>query len=134
MSTAVLPLEAGALRRPSSGDNYLWQTAKIAYSISSESGLSEDEIIFDGLAEGWRRETGDCSVLSRRYKHPYYVAILEMGGAIVPLILRELKRQPERWFDALERLTGENPAKGAVTFDEGVRRWIAWGIAKKYIS
>jgi hypothetical protein len=96
--------------------------------------INEDEVIFRGLASNWKRATGHFSVLSRRYRHPSYRAILNMGQSVVPFILRELRREPDRWFDALERLTGANPAKGATNFYEAVDCWIAWGVANRYLS
>src|SRR6266404_32062 len=59
------------------------------------------EQIFYGLAEKWKRETGGLSVISRRYAHPSYKALLDLGDQIVPMILRELKERPDWWFDAL---------------------------------
>src|SRR6058998_3029054 len=38
--------------------------------------VSQDEVIFRGLAHKWKRETGHFSVLARRYQHPSYRAIL----------------------------------------------------------
>jgi hypothetical protein len=96
--------------------------------------LNDDETTFQELATRWKRETSDFSVLSRRYSHQSYLAILAMGRPAVPLILRALQREPDRWFDALQTLTGENPAEDSATFDEAVRRWIAWGIAHKHIT
>jgi hypothetical protein len=96
--------------------------------------VNEDEVIFRGLADKWKRETGDFSVISRRYNHRSYRAILEMGASVIPLILKDLRRDPDRWFHALEFLTKKNPAKGASTFYEAVDRWIAWGISEGHIS
>ncbi|MGA3283422.1 MAG: hypothetical protein ABSD57_03040 [Verrucomicrobiota bacterium] len=89
---------------------------------------------FYSLVNQWKRETGHFSVIARRYENPAYRAILDMRESAVPLILNELKRNPDRWFSALEKLTGENPAKDAVNFYEAVDRWVAWGIANEYIA
>jgi hypothetical protein len=102
-------------------------------SISVGSGLSNDEVIFKGLAENWQQATQHLSVLAKRYEHPSYRAILEMGQGIAPFILTELQRAPDRWFDALEQLTGTNPAKDASTFEDAVALWIKWGKDNKYI-
>jgi hypothetical protein len=102
-------------------------------SISVSSGTSDDETIFKGLAASWRQATGHLSVLSKRYEHPTYNAIVDMGPSIVPFILQELQRSPDRWFNALERLTGANPAKDATTFQDAVRLWLKWGRDNKYI-
>lgn len=120
----------------SSGTNYqVMPLPKAEISLSSVSvGSNQDEIIFRGLAETWRRETAHCSVLARRYAHPSYALILRMGDVVVPLILKELQLEPDRWFDALERLTKVNPAQAASTFEEGVKLWITWGRSKNLVS
>ncbi len=120
----------------SSGTDYqVLPPLTLEISISSVSaGQSHDEAIFRGLAETWKRETGHLSVLARRYAHPSYALILNMGLSIVPFILKELQREPDRWFDALERLTKQNPAKEAATFDAAVESWLAWGRLNNYIS
>jgi hypothetical protein len=109
-------------------------TFKVSVSISVSAGISDEEVIFNGLASTWKRETEHLSVLAQRYKHPSYTAILNMGSSIVPFILNELQRNPDRWLDALERLTGANPAKDATTFNAAVERWLAWGKSNNYIS
>jgi hypothetical protein len=89
---------------------------------------------FFSLVNKWKNETGHFSVIARRYENPAYKAILEMKSPAIPLILNELKRNPDRWFSALEKLTGANPAKDAVNFYEAVDQWVAWGIANEYIA
>ena len=106
---------------------------------SATSNVAKSEIDattekFYSLATQWKRETGRFSVIARRYENPAYKAILDMRELAIPLILNELKRNPDRWFSALEKLTGENPAKDAVNFYEAVDRWVAWGIASEYIA
>lgn len=106
---------------------------------STVSNVAKSEIDataekFYSLANRWRRETGHFSVIARRYESPAYKAILDMREAAIPLILNQLKRDPDRWFSALEKLTGENPTKDAVNFYEAVDRWVAWGIANEYIA
>lgn len=89
---------------------------------------------FFNLARQWKDETGHYSVIGKRYRHPAYKAILELKEEAIPLILAELRRNPDRWFDALEKLTGEDPASNAETFYEAVDDWIAWGIANEYLA
>jgi hypothetical protein len=120
----------------SSGTNYDVMPPSTAEMTlcSASTSLNQDEVIFRGLAESWKRETSHFSVLARRYSHPSYGLILGMGAVAIPLILKELQREPDRWFDALERLTKVKPAPDTATFDEAVQCWIAWGRSKNYIS
>jgi hypothetical protein len=90
---------------------------------------------FYSYVNAWKRDTGHFSVIAQRYQHPSYKAIVEgIGTAAVPLILEELRRNPDRWFSALVTLTGENPAENVSTFYEAVDKWISWGIANQYLS
>ncbi len=89
---------------------------------------------FSRLCKEWKKETSHISVLEKRYRHPSYREILTIKEAAIPLILKEMRRDPDWWFDALERLTKKNPAKNAETFYEGVDEWISWGIANEIIA
>lgn len=89
---------------------------------------------FRKLAQQWKSETGHFSVVGKRYKHPAYKAIIDIGSAAVPLILEEMRREPDRWFDALERITKTNPAANSKTFYEAIDDWISWGAAHQLIA
>jgi hypothetical protein len=106
----------------------------ILYLSSGLQVLTNDEQKFRFYAAKWKAETGHLSVIARRYENQSYKTILEMGAPAIPWILSELKRNPDRWFAALQKLTGENPAKDAVNFYEAVDRWVAWGIANDLIA
>jgi hypothetical protein len=121
------------IKTASSTEGQILPTFPVRMTISVESGLSSDEVIFKGLAENWQHATQHLSVLAKRYEHPAYKAILGMGCGIAPFILRELQRAPDRWFDALEKLTSVNPAQNAATFEDAVELWIKWGKDNKYI-
>src|SRR5208282_3901696 len=97
-------------------------------TVASEKTRASDALTenFNSLVNQWRLETKHFSVIARRYENPAYKAILDMQAPAIPLILQELRRDPDRWFAALEKLTGENPAKDAINFYEAVDRWIAW--------
>lgn len=121
------------IKTVSGTDAQVLPTFPVGISMSVGSGLSNDEVIFKGLAENWRQATQHLSVLAKRYDNPAYRAILRMGPGIAPFILIELQRAPDRWLDALEQLTGANPAKNAATFEDAVELWIKWGRDNKYI-
>ena len=123
------------LAKTSSGtDAQILPDFPVSFSFSVSAGTSDDEVIFKGLAAQWQQATQHLSVLAKRYQYPSYITMLNMGPAIVPFILKELQRAPDRWLDALERLTGANPAKDAVTFEDAVNHWIKWGKTNKYIA
>jgi hypothetical protein len=83
----------------------------------------------------WLSQTRHISSPIDKYLHPSYARIIGLGWAVVPHILRSLKRQPNDWFYALRAVTGENPVPASAAGD--VRRmaniWIAWGEAEGLI-
>jgi hypothetical protein len=58
-----------------------------------------------------------------------YQRIVGMGTAAVPLILEELKREPDQWFWALESITEENPVppEAAGRVRAMAEAWLRWG-------
>ena len=88
---------------------------------------TELEKTFLELAEQWRKETGLLSSPTKMSKHPAYQKIIRMGGAVVPLILRELEREPEHWFLALIAIAGQNPVSREDNFEQAVEAWLRWG-------
>ena len=84
---------------------------------------------FERLAAVWRTETAHLSSSTRMAEHPAYQAIIQMGPAVVPLILADLARQPEHWFSALRTITGANPVDSANAgrIDQMAEAWLRWG-------
>jgi hypothetical protein len=99
-----------------------------SFPITKET-QSQLEMIFNGLVKKWKAETGGSSLTTRRYAHPSYQSILVLGGKepeVVKLILKELQRSPDMWFEALRHLTNENPAKDAKSFELSTKAWLKW--------
>jgi hypothetical protein len=89
---------------------------------------------FKQLAANWKTETGSQSITTLRYASPYYHSILAMGKDVIPLILSELRRSPDWWFEALKTLADFTPVKPGMKFNEAVSAWIEWGIQNGYIA
>src|SRR5947207_15496115 len=70
------------------------------------SSASEREQRFHDLVKLWKRERGPYSSSAQLAQHPAYQQIIDLGPDVVPLLLRELERQPDHWFRALHALTG----------------------------
>jgi hypothetical protein len=83
---------------------------------------------FDRLAVTWKTEVRFLSNINEKCSHAAYQQIIEMGQDVVPLILEELRREPDHWFAALRKLTGENPvppeARGKLK--EMTFAWLEW--------
>jgi len=93
----------------------------------SSSRLAQE---FQTLAETWRRKTAFFSFMPQRALHPAYQRIIGMGWGVVPLLLRELQRQPDHWLWALQAITGERPAQGTETLGAAAEAWLNWGRAR----
>jgi len=126
ISTSLLArLEAAARRRGLNSVEQLleaWQA-------------SEEELArFDTLAQQWKHETAHHSNIAKRALHPAYQEIIGMGERVVPLLLAELRREPDDWFWALHAITGANPVPAASrgNLRAMAEAWVQWGLAKGY--
>jgi hypothetical protein len=96
---------------------------------------NEEEVLrFHTLAEQWKKDTAHQSNIAKRALHPAYQEIIGMGERVVPLLLAELRREPDDWFWALQAITGANPVPAA---SRGNLRamadaWSQWGAEKGY--
>jgi hypothetical protein len=84
---------------------------------------------FQRLATKWKEQSRYLSNTAQMAMLPPYQRIIGMGGPAVPLILEELRREPDQWFWALEAITEENPvppeAAGRVRLM--TQAWLDWG-------
>lgn len=88
---------------------------------------------FKALSDSWQRETLLESSVTRMAMNKAYQQIIGLGMAAVPLILEELRREPNYWFWALTSITGDDPAVGEDTLGGATARWLEWGEAHGYI-
>jgi len=89
--------------------------------------------IFRQLVDEWDDAVGDTATISDRFMHRAYQHIIGLGPNAVPLLLRELEREPNYWFWALAAITRENPVHSGASFDEAVEAWLDWGRKKGMI-
>jgi len=82
----------------------------------------------------WKAQTALHSSVTKKTQHPDYQQIIAMGRAVVPLILRWLKHDPDFWFEALVAITGEQPARPehAGDLEAMAADWLEWGRARGY--
>jgi hypothetical protein len=84
---------------------------------------------FESLARQWKIETALLSSTTAMTGHPAYHAIIALGPGVVPLLLRDLEREPAHWFEALKAITGDDPVPpeqwGNIPAMTGA--WLAWG-------
>jgi hypothetical protein len=96
---------------------------------------TEVEAAFRKLADVWREETGHLSSVTAMSVHPAYQRIIGLGPQVVPVILRDLEREPDHWFWALSALTGENPILDEHAGDllKMSEDWIKFGRERGYL-
>ncbi len=61
-------------------------------------------------------------------EHASYQEIIQLGPAVVPLLLRDLEDNETHWFIALRQITGANPIKpsAAGIIPEMAASWLRW--------
>ncbi len=77
----------------------------------------------------WKVDRGPTSSPEELAMHPAYLRIIGMGRRVVPFIFRELAREPDHWFVALEALTNADPVPEEARGDlqKMANAWIHWG-------
>jgi hypothetical protein len=92
--------------------------------ISDPADLRER---FRRLASEWKEQSRYLSNTAQMAMLKPYQRIIGMGWPVVPLILEELRREPDQWFWALEAITGEDPVppEAAGTVRRMAQAWIA---------
>jgi hypothetical protein len=84
---------------------------------------------FRRLEATWLAEAGYSSSSTVLRGHPAFQEIINLGQAIVPLMLRDLEERPRLWVWALPRITGADPVpvcdRGNIT--KMSEAWLRWG-------
>lgn len=125
---------------PTSGvDNYIFfgnielGSSQWAYSIP----LVDIELKqrFNSLSRRWKSETIHFSLIQQMVLHSAYQEIIGLGPQAIPLILNELKKEPDFWFWALRALTGEDPTTKTIRGDLEAMTdaWLSWGRKHAYL-
>jgi hypothetical protein len=126
VEAVVLILEDGQARKDNGA-----QAPSPPTPASQPSSLED---LFRELAQQWRQERGPVSSTTQLAMYPSYQRIIGLGAAVVPLLLRELERQPDHWFWALKAITGADPVPAASRgkLREVAEAWLAWGREQGY--
>ena len=90
---------------------------------------------FQALADQWQEETGMFSLHYQAARHPAYQKILDLGPAIIPLILEYMTNHGGHWEQILITLSSENPMRPeeAGKVAKNRQRWLEWGRQKGYL-
>jgi hypothetical protein len=89
---------------------------------------------FRQLVREWKEATLFTSSGSEMLLHPAYQRIIGLGKEAIPLLVAQLRSEPDHWFWALKSITGEVPV---ATCDRGnVKRmadaWLNWAQQRGY--
>ncbi|MBI4380228.1 MAG: hypothetical protein HY574_03430 [candidate division NC10 bacterium] len=91
---------------------------------------------FRELVQTWKADIGPLSSATQMAMHPAYQRIIGLGLEAVPLILRELTREPDHWFWALKAITGVDPVESSQRgrVREMTKAWLQWGEEQEMLS
>jgi hypothetical protein len=113
-----------------------WSKDMSASPMKTAHGSSREilEDRFHRLASEWLTETAHMSSSSDIVNNPAFAAIIELGDAAVPLLLREMTMRPGHWHRALKRITGTDPVAESDRGDMGriKEAWLRWGKENGY--
>lgn len=84
----------------------------------------------------WKAETRFESSMTEIILHPDYQRIIGMGSSVVPLLLAELRSEPNWLFWALQSITGEDPVPESSrgNLDGMAEAWLEWGRKNGFID
>jgi hypothetical protein len=96
----------------------------------------DSERRFRALADEWRQSTRWLSSIHTMVANPAYLEIVGMGRPALPLILAELRKDPDHWFPALVAISGENPVSEADAGDlrKMTSSWLEWGRQRRLVK
>jgi hypothetical protein len=86
---------------------------------------------FELLRSQWHKETGLLAFINA--DHQAYQEIVKLGMPVVPILLEEMRDNPDWWGQALAAITGENPCKFpemSGRLDLISKAWVDWGAAR----
>ena len=105
-------------------------------AVSTSQILLEQQ--FKELSEKWRNETGGYSTSKQITNNKTYKDIIGLGPKVLPLIFKDLQKEPDYWFDALTHITKpkNDPIKNENYGDIELmtKDWLNWARQNKYIS
>ena len=83
---------------------------------------------FQELTAEWKEQAAALSSPSEIGRLPAYQRIIGLGNEALPLIVREMEREPDFWFEALRAITGVNPVPRQARGDlkAMTEAWLRW--------
>jgi len=90
---------------------------------------------FQKLKKRWIKETMFMSSTTDIVYNKHYQSIIKMGEKVVPIILKDMKDEPNWWFWALASITEEDPTTVDICGDlqKLTQVWLKWGEQNGYL-
>jgi len=87
------------------------------------------------LRDRWKEETLFVSSGTLLISNSAYKSIIHMGRLTIPWIFREMKKNDDHWFYALEKITGTNPIKpeNVGIIEKMKEDWFNWASQNDYV-
>jgi hypothetical protein len=95
---------------------------------------AEVEALFDVLKIEWKDACRYISSIEKIAIHPAYQRIIGLGLQAVPLILEDLRQEPDQWFWALSSIAGEDIGADQETATGAAEAWLLWGREQGFIN
>jgi hypothetical protein len=123
-----------SIPRERPGEIIFYDLRHFAHPVAVLKPIEDEELrqIFRELVSEWKKETWFISSIKKRISHPSFLKIVGLGSPAVPLIIEELRRQPDYWSFALEAITREDPVPRAESLKELRDGWLVWAAANGY--
>lgn len=98
--------------------------------------LIETSDLFASLRDEWKSESQYMSNSAQMAMLASYQRIIGMGQPALPLILKELQREPDHWFWALRMISRVDPTREEHRGDveKMASDWIVWGKSEGLIE
>ena len=97
------------------------------------SSIYEEQIALKNLLSflkaTWLEETINHSSPTDIFTNRYYLRIINLGPFLINCILEDLSTSPNYWFEALSKITGEDPVPDSHYGDVNAmaQDWLNWG-------
>lgn len=134
MGLATQPPVVRAFAREDQILSRLWVQAGQAASAPMSTRRGNVVERFATLAEAWRERCNFVSSSTEMLMDPAYLEIIGLGEEVVPVLLAELRDNPDHWAWALQAITGANPVPVS-DYGNIVRTseaWVKWGRRRGY--
>jgi len=102
------------------------------HDASEKNRLLEKK--FNELKRKWKEATLFSSNTHEIILNSYYQMIIGIGPKAIPIILEDMRKEPNPWFWALKAISGDDPIpeEDRGNLKKMTAHWLNWGYEKGY--